>query len=490
LTLTLSRAIRLESPITVAFAGSGGKTTAIFQIARELLEGKNKSGDNRPVIIEPVIVTTTTHFGISQISLADKHLIADTEQGFNEQLLNEPGLLLITGPIEVDKTGGLNAGQINRLHQFCREHNLFLLIEADGSRQRPIKAPAKHEPAIPDISEMVVFITGLTGFDQPLNKTVVHRPEIFSDLAGIHLEDRITIESLIRVLTHPEGGIKNIPPNSRRAIILNQADIPLLAAAAQKMVEPLLREFASVVIAALHPEPKNVPNNIPYDINHLPQIHSVGERIAGIILAAGGSERFGRPKQLLLWRGQPFIRAVVQTAFSARLDPVVVVVGAEAKLVTRAIDDLPVTIILNEEWPRGQSSSIQAGLLALEGTPAISTRTGIIMPATKFVGGAVFLLADQPQIPASVITALLELHSRELAPITAPLVLDERRANPVLFDRDTFPDMKSLDGDVGGRILFSKYPVTYLPWHDKNLLLDVDNPEDYEKLVSHDNSSS
>ena len=62
----------------------------------------------------------------------------------------------------------------------------------------------------------------------------------------------------------------------------------------------------------------------------------------------------------------------------------------------------------------------------------------------------------------------------------------EQRANPVLFDRVTFPDLLTLEGDVGGRAIFSKYQVEYLPWHDDRLLLDVDKPEDYQRLIEDD----
>jgi molybdenum cofactor cytidylyltransferase len=99
------------------------------------------------------------------------------------------------------------------------------------------------------------------------------------------------------------------------------------------------------------------------------------------------------------------------------------------------------------------------------------------------VGAAIFLLADQPQIPVEVIRALTEAHARSLPAILAPLVLEERRANPVLFDRIAFPDLMQLTGDIGGRAIFSKFKVEYIPWHDDILLLDVDRPEDYQRLV-------
>lgn len=104
------------------------------------------------------------------------------------------------------------------------------------------------------------------------------------------------------------------------------------------------------------------------------------------------------------------------------------------------------------------------------------------VPKAEGVGSCIFLLADQPQIPVEVIRALKEKHSQTLSPIIAPLVLEERRANPVLFDKVTFSDLLQLSGDVGGRAIFDKHKVDYLPWHDDILIFDVDTPEDYERL--------
>ena len=80
----------------------------------------------------------------------------------------------------------------------------------------------------------------------------------------------------------------------------------------------------------------------------------------------------------------------------------------------------------------------------------------------------------------------METHAAELQPVIAPLVLMERRGNPVLFDRVAFRDLMELQGDVGGRSIFSRYHVEYMPWHDDRLLLDVDNPEDYRRLIEAD----
>jgi molybdenum cofactor cytidylyltransferase len=136
--------------------------------------------------------------------------------------------------------------------------------------------------------------------------------------------------------------------------------------------------------------------------------------------------------------------------------------GAYAAQVQAALADLPVTLAHNPDWASGQSASLAAGLRALP----LAT------------GAALFLLSDQPHVPAALVRSLTAMHAETLAPIVAPLV-EGKRGNPVLFDRQTFPDLMALQGDVGGRALFARYLVTWLPWHDASVLLDI---EDYEQF--------
>ncbi len=329
-----------------------------------------------------------------------------------------------------------------------------LLIEADGSRQRPLKAPAAYEPVIPAWVDTVVVLAGLSGLGKPLTAEWVHRPERFSELAGLPAGQNIPAEALVRVLSHPSGGLQGLPPGARRIILLNQADTPELQAAAQKLASELLTAYQAVLIASLaFPEPTS--------------IHAVHEPVAGVILAGGAARRFGQPKQTLPWHGQALVWYAARTALRAGLAPVVVVTGYAAGQVQEALAGLPVELVHNPDWAAGQSTSVITGVRRLPSQ----------------VGSAVFLLADQPRVPVGLVRSLVETHAAACSPIVAPLVQGQR-ANPVLFDRRTFPDLLSLTGDVGGRAVFSRYPVDWLPWNDTGVLFDVDTPKDYQALLA------
>jgi len=439
--LTLARALRLGSipPPRVAFVGAGGKTTALFQLARD---------------VAPCIITTTTHLGTWQAAEADEHIIIRKPEDIKRLEENSfSKTILITGPEENNRLKSLSPESLKWLEQFCITHSLPLLIEADGARQKALKAPQEHEPAIPDFVDTVVVVAGLSGLGKPLGDEWVYGAERFkriSESASQRINKLgITEKMLSTVMAHGDGGLKNIPAKSRRIALLNQADTPELQATSSRMAKNLRFSFDAVVTGTL--QPINLTTH---------------ESVAGIILAAGESSRYGEPKQLLEYHGHPFIRAVAETALRAELSPVIVVAGANHEPIEAALKDLPIQFVYNPNWKDGQSSSIKEGIQLLE----------------KSIGATIFLLADQPQIKPTIIRALVEEHHRTMNPVIAPMI-EGRRANPVLFDRVTFPALLDLEGDVGGRAIFSKFSPSYIQWDDSSLLLDVDRPEDYKILL-------
>ncbi len=444
--MNLLKALRATQDLQAAFVGAGGKTTAMFQLARQL----------EP----PVLVTASTHLAVGQLALADRHVTVRSVSEIQAALDDlSAQVVVFTGPTGPDgRTSGLDQTELDVLHRFASERQIPLLVEADGSRQLPLKAPAPHEPAIPAWSNLVVVSAGLSALGRPLDEGSVHRFERFARITELSSGERITPEAVVRALASVEGGLKNIPLKARKVALLNQADTEELQRIASGIAGPLLVSYDAVLIASLQ--------------NPSEPVAQVYEPAAGIILAAGGSERFGRPKFLLDWHGQPFLRRIAETALFAGLDPVVVVLGSVVTAASESLRGLPVNLVINPIWQEGQSSSVRAGLAAL--------------PANT--GSVLFLLADQPQITPELLRALLDTHRHNLSPLVAPFIGD-RRATPVLFDRSTFVDLMELRGDTGGRAVFQNHAMQRLPWNDESLFLDVDTPEDYQRLLERFNQT-
>ncbi|MGC9356476.1 MAG: HAD-IIA family hydrolase [Anaerolineae bacterium] len=188
--------------------------------------------------------------------------------------------------------------------------------------------------------------------------------------------------------------------------------------------------------------------------------------VAAVLLAAGGSTRLGRPKQLLEWEGRPLIVHVADTAWMAELHPLVVVVGSDGKEAAAALEDRSVQILHNYRWEEGMSTSLRVGLSAIASSEA-----------------AIFLQVDQPFITSHFLQALVERWRETGADIVVP-TWKGRRGSPVLIGRDLFPELATISGDVGGRFLFETYAdrLVTLAVEDPLLLADIDRPEDYERL--------
>ncbi len=424
----------------MALTGAGGKTGLMFTLA--------KAGPG------PVLLTTATHLGAWQASLAERHLILVPGEDLIEKIPEPFDTLLITGPTGRDeRLTALTPQQLEALRQYAEQRNFTLLVEADGARQKSLKAPAEHEPAVPAWAMKVIVVAGLSVLGQPLEAATVHRPERFAALSDLKPGEAITSAGLAKVLRDPKGGLKGLPSAAERVLFLNQAETPGLLSQANWIAGAVEDVFHKVVIGSLRQDGKS---------GTIPSVHS---RVAGVILAAGGSQRLGRPKQLLGWQGRTFIAKVVQNALDAGLTPLIVVTGANSEAIRAALAGMPVKIVPNPDWQAGQSTSLKAGLAALP-------------PDCQAL---MFLMSDQPQCSPALIRAVLETYFTNRLPIAAPRIAG-RRANPVLFDRETFDALRTVQGDQGGRAVFDQFQAAWLDWVDERNALDVDDEAGYARL--------
>lgn len=187
-------------------------------------------------------------------------------------------------------------------------------------------------------------------------------------------------------------------------------------------------------------------------------------RVAGVLLAAGTSSRFGAANKLLApVDGDPLVRHAARTLVAAGLDPLVAVLGHEAEGVRAALDGLGFAIVENPDYAAGQATSVRAAVAALD---------------PDAVDAAVFALADMPAVAPGSVRALVAAHRAGHGTALAAAHEGER-GNPVLFDAAQFPALAGVEGDVGGReLLRSGEDSALVETGDPGVRRDVDTRDD------------
>ncbi|HZR46330.1 MAG TPA: NTP transferase domain-containing protein, partial [Candidatus Manganitrophaceae bacterium] len=190
--------------------------------------------------------------------------------------------------------------------------------------------------------------------------------------------------------------------------------------------------------------------------------------IAAVVLAAGASKRFGRPKQLARLGGKPLLQHVLERLSEAKIGEVVLVLGPHAENILNEVPIGSARVVINGRAAEGLSRSLQAGLEALSPEAA----------------GALIVLADQPFVCSETLSRLIDAHRREHPAAVVP-TYNGFRGNPVLLDRLLFPEVMKIEGDVGCRAIFGDHPgeILKLPVDDPGILADIDTPEDLEAAV-------
>jgi probable selenium-dependent hydroxylase accessory protein YqeC len=223
----------------IAFSGSGGKTTAIFALARALKEQSTK-----------VLITTTTNIYYPTVDQCDAVILDDL---YDVHLFEhiEAGTIVCFGGGLLSDTGKIKSVEPAFLNELFNKKIIdYILVEADGAKCRPIKAPAAYEPVIPAEATLTVGVIGLDALGMPADEVHVHRLQLFCDLTGLRQGEAVSEESVARLIRNRKGLFKGAPEKGRKIILLNKADDRLLLQRAGSIIEKI-ENMASGIEAVL-----------------------------------------------------------------------------------------------------------------------------------------------------------------------------------------------------------------------------------------------
>ncbi len=200
----------------ISLVGGGGKTTLMFRLAAELAR------------IEETVLTTTTTKIFEPTQEQSAHVIVSEDP--EEVLRKSTAFLLHTTHITAARERLVSQGKLagfepSTIEFFMKKGGFqWVLVEADGAFRKPIKAPAEHEPVIPECSTCVIAVVGLDAIGKPLDDRWVFRPRFFSRVTGISLGSPVTERSVASVLLSDRGLMKGCPPDAKRMVFLNKAE--------------------------------------------------------------------------------------------------------------------------------------------------------------------------------------------------------------------------------------------------------------------------
>ena len=213
---SLARALNLGSREHVAVMGGGGKSTLLDVLAGQLVEAGHT-----------VVLTTTTKMRHSEARRTPHVVFCELDGSWREAAMRvlacERQVFVAARPFPPDKVEGLNPALVDELWRDERVD--FVLVEADGSAGRPVKAPADHEPVVPATCTVAIGLMGLEAVDRRATPEVVFRMERFSEVTGTAPNELLTPGRLARVFTSPDGVFRGVPRSCRKVVLLNKADL-------------------------------------------------------------------------------------------------------------------------------------------------------------------------------------------------------------------------------------------------------------------------
>lgn len=204
----------------IALVGGGGKTTSLFTLGEQLADTGT------------TIVTTTTRMGSEQRS--GFPLLVDPSDDELHNELTSTGTALVWKATEGRRATGVGPADCDRWFGGIADN---VIVEADGSRKRPFKAPAAYEPVVPVRTTLLVACIGVGALGRPIDECC-HRPELVAVLASCAITDELTPARAASVLLSNAGSRKAKPDHARFAVAIHRVS-PTHEAAARELASVL-----------------------------------------------------------------------------------------------------------------------------------------------------------------------------------------------------------------------------------------------------------
>lgn len=234
---SIKEALGLGPKEVISLVGGGGKTTLMFALAKELArEGKR------------VLATTTTKISEPSGDEVPMVLLCEDPERLllkaEEELKEHPWLVLAKNRTQEGKLLGIEPDLIRRLSAKAD----YVIVEADGSKGRPIKVHGDAEPVVPDCTTLFIVLIGADGISKPLSPDWVFRYEKAREVLKIGEGEEMTPEVLIDLFSHKGGLLKGKPPQARTAVFINKAEGPLELGLARGLSQLLEKEGYRVIL--------------------------------------------------------------------------------------------------------------------------------------------------------------------------------------------------------------------------------------------------
>lgn len=407
----------------IAFVGAGGKTTWIYELAKELRrQGKR------------VLITTTT-----KLYRPTRWAVLENDVDRIRQTLDDEGIVITGIPVGTEKITALDDDVLVEATQFAD----VTLVEADGARHKPCKVFGPHEPVIPRGCHAICALMGMNGIGQTLETACFRFERVPLPVDTVMTPPVLANLWKTQVVDYLEWEYSQIP----LVPIIHQAGTMKL----QHMGEDILCRLGR----------QGIISSVPVDV-------------AFIYMAAGFGRRFGRNKLLASVKGQPLfsygLGHLIDTQHRLQQNGVTsaVYVVSQYDEILQAARDAGVSAVANPHAAEGMAASIRLGVYAAQ-------------TARHWA----FIAADQPGLGADIIASWIEKFFRSSHSLGAVSVGGKRRGSPAIFANAYKDELLALRGDIGGRDILRRhgnevwvYPLS------RDTIIDIDTPEvleQYEK---------